>query len=107
KNLRNALTVGEGPVLRWDILGVRRYTHRLVKYLVAEHTSAGKLGLASFFGILIGTSPFFGLHLFLCLFVAMAFRLNKVAVYAVANVSIPPLAPFIMFANYQVGYLLA
>lgn len=54
-------------------------------------------------GAVVGCSPLFGLHLFVCIALAWALRLNQVAVYAAANVSIPPLVPFIGFASVQLG----
>ena len=81
----------------------REQLHRLGKLVVTEHTSAGRVGWAVAIGVLIGCSPFYGLHILLCLGVAWALRLNKLIVYAAAHVSTPPLAPFIGFASIQLG----
>ena len=71
--------------------------------IAREHGSPGKLWVACIVGAVIGSTPFFGLHLLLCIGAAVALRLNRVAVYAAANISIPPLAPFLAAACIEVG----
>jgi uncharacterized protein (DUF2062 family)/SAM-dependent methyltransferase len=71
-----------------------------------EHTTPRRLGAAVAVGILVGCSPFFGLHFWIGLGLSFLFRLNKVAVLLGSQVSIPPLAPFLGFASVQVGALL-
>jgi len=76
---------------------------RFVRKLAAEHGSPSRLFAACVIGGMIGSTPFFGLHLPICIGAALLFRLNKVAVYGAANISIPPIAPFLAFACIQVG----
>jgi uncharacterized protein (DUF2062 family)/2-polyprenyl-3-methyl-5-hydroxy-6-metoxy-1,4-benzoquinol methylase len=57
-------------------------------------------------GVLIGCSPFFGLHLWLGLLAAYLLRLNKLAVVLGAQISIPPVAPLLGFASVQAGAFL-
>jgi len=71
-----------------------------------EHASPRRLGAAVAVGILVGCSPFFGLHFWIGLGLAFLLRLNKVAVMLGSQVSIPPLAPFLGFASVQVGALI-
>jgi uncharacterized protein (DUF2062 family)/SAM-dependent methyltransferase len=78
----------------------------LAERLWREHASAHRLGLAVGVGILIGCTPFFGLHLWLGLGIAIGLRLNKVAVFLGSQISLPPLAPFVGFASVQVGWIL-
>lgn len=76
---------------------------RFVRRIASEHASPGRLFAACVVGAIVGSTPFFGLHLVLCIAVASLLRLNRVAVYAAANVSIPPLAPALAFACIEVG----
>jgi SAM-dependent methyltransferase len=76
---------------------------RVIARIAREHGSPGRLFFACVVGGMIGATPFFGLHFFLAVGVAMALRLNRVAVYAAANISIPPLAPFLAIACIEVG----
>ncbi|MSP62098.1 MAG: DUF2062 domain-containing protein [Myxococcales bacterium] len=71
--------------------------------LLAEHSDPGQLAAAVLVGAIAGCTPLFGLHFPLCLALAWVLRLNKVTVYLAANISIPPLAPFLGFASVQIG----
>jgi uncharacterized protein (DUF2062 family) len=82
---------------------VRKRIHELWLKLLAEHAAPSRLAAAVFVGCVVGTSPFLGLHFFICLFFAFVLRLNKVVVYAAANISIPPIAPLLAFASAQLG----
>lgn len=71
--------------------------------ILAAHTSPGALALAVYVGAVAGCMPVFGVHFVLCLGLARLLRLNAAAMYAAANISIPPLIPFIGFASVQLG----
>ena len=75
----------------------------LWRRLLNEHAAPGRLGAAVAVGVVVGCSPFFGLHLWIGLGLAWALRLNRVAVILGSNISVPPLTPFIAFASVQVG----
>lgn len=71
---------------------------------IAEaNASPSRLFAACVVGAILGSTPFFGLHFFLCVCAAWLLRLNPVAVYGAANISIPPIAPFLAFACISVG----
>lgn len=89
-----------------DLFGVRASLTRLAWFVRHEHSSPGRLAGAVLLGVFIGCSPFFGLHLALCLLLGLLLRLNKLIVYAAANISLPVFAPFLIFACLQVGSLL-
>lgn len=68
-----------------------------------------RMGLALSIGVgtFIGCLPLYGLHLWLCLAICVPLRLDSVAAYFAANISNPLVAPFLVFAELQVGsYLL-
>jgi len=80
---------------------LRRWPSRLLH----EHGSPTRLGAAVAFGVWIGCTPFYGLQTVVGLALATALRLNRLAVLLGMQISIPPLAPFLLFANAQVGAL--
>lgn len=74
-----------------------------VAKIAEANASPSRLFAACVVGAILGSTPFFGLHFFLCMGAAALLRLNPVAVYGAANISIPPLAPFLAFACIEVG----
>ncbi|RKS53146.1 uncharacterized protein (DUF2062 family) [Gillisia mitskevichiae] len=67
---------------------------------------AHKKAAAIALGVFVGISPFWGLHTLLVFILAASFKLNKVIAFLFSNISIPPLIPIIIYASYQVGYVL-
>ena len=53
----------------------------------------------SFFGVL----PIWGFQLIIGIPIAILFRLNKVLFITAANISIPPVIPFIIYASFLMG----
>lgn len=76
---------------------------RAVATIAEANASPPRLFAACVIGGILGSTPFFGLHFFLCVGAAWILRLNPVAVYGAANISIPPIAPFLAFACISVG----
>lgn len=74
-----------------------------LRRLLDAHTTPGRLALAVFVGAVVGSTPLFGFHFFLCVAVAWLLRLNQVTVYAAANVSVPPMVPLLGYASVEVG----
>jgi uncharacterized protein (DUF2062 family)/SAM-dependent methyltransferase len=84
----------------------KRFTKSLrdVLYkLRTEGTSPEKQAGAVAAGVLIGCSPFYGLHLALCLLFARLFRLNPALTYLAAHVSLPGLWPLLVLAELETG----
>ena len=54
-------------------------------------------------GAFIGCLPFFGFHLLLTILVGRVLHLNRLKMYAAANLSNPVMAPFLIFAEVQTG----
>lgn len=77
---------------------------RSIAKIAEANASPTKLFVACVIGAILGSTPFFGLHFFLCVGAAALLRLNPVAVYGAANISIPPIAPFLAFACIDVGH---
>jgi glycosyltransferase involved in cell wall biosynthesis len=55
------------------------------------------------FGVFMGIIPIWGIQLGTAIFLAILFRLNKALVIIAANISLPPMIPFIIFASYKMG----
>lgn len=60
---------------------------------------AASVGLGLFFGVL----PIWGFQMIVAFFVASIFKLNRVVVLAVSNISLPPMIPVIILASYFLG----
>jgi uncharacterized protein (DUF2062 family) len=56
-------------------------------------------------GLAVGTTPFYGLHLWIVLALCLPLRLDAALAYLAANVSIPPAIPFILLAEVEIGAL--
>jgi uncharacterized protein (DUF2062 family)/protein-L-isoaspartate O-methyltransferase len=77
--------------------------HRIAMAILAEHIDPLRVGLAVWLGIVVGFTPFYGFHFFICVGFAFLFRLNKVIVYAAAHISSPPFVPLLAFTSVQLG----
>ncbi len=78
---------------------------QLVVAALTERSTPARLGWAVGLGCVVGSTPFYGFHLPLCVAVATLFRVNRAVTYFGANISIPPLLPFILFGSLQLGTL--
>jgi uncharacterized protein (DUF2062 family)/trans-aconitate methyltransferase len=75
----------------------------LLYRLRTEGDTPGRQAGAVALGVLIGCSPFYGLHLALCIVFARLLRLNRALTYLAAHVSLPGLWPLLVFGEIQVG----
>lgn len=82
---------------------LRRRLRRHWRTLVSEHATPNRLGVAIGIGVFFGASPFYGLQIFLCIVTAMVLRLNKLAMLAGAQISAPPMTPFLIYGSLQLG----
>lgn len=71
----------------------------LLKSRRAPHESATALGL----GVFIGCTPFYGLHSLIVAAVSVVLRLNAGVLFLGSQISIPPLAPFLVFFSIKLG----
>ncbi len=82
---------------------LRERIHSLWRQVITEHNTPGQVGGAVGVGLFLGTLPLYGFHLPLCLAAAWLLKLNKITVYLAANISIPPIAPFLIAAGIAIG----
>ena len=71
----------------------------LLKQVATEQNSPAQLGAAVAMGIIIGTTPFYGFHLGICIVIATLLRLNRALTYLAANISLPWVIPFLLFGQ--------
>jgi uncharacterized protein (DUF2062 family) len=83
--------------------GVRRALLELLYKLRTEGESPGRMAAAVGVGVFIGTSPWYGLHLALCIVAARIFRLNQFVTYLAAHVSLPGVWPLLVLGEIQFG----
>jgi uncharacterized protein (DUF2062 family) len=87
-------------------LGEGKFSRELRDLLYKMRTegmSPGKQAGAVALGVFIGCTPFYGLHLPLCLVFAKLFRLNPALTYLAAHVSVPGSTPFLLMAELETG----
>jgi uncharacterized protein (DUF2062 family) len=56
-----------------------------------------------FVGVLVGTTPLYGLHFLLVMGICLPLRLDVAIAYVASNVSLPIFAPFINTAEVEIG----
>lgn len=93
-----------GAIRRGTLIDrLRQRLRQLGRELLHQHTQPGELAAAVLLGCVVGCTPLFGLHLPLCIALAWLFGLNQLVVYGAANISIPPLVPFLGLASVEIG----
>jgi glycosyltransferase involved in cell wall biosynthesis len=73
--------------------------------VVAAHESTNKKALSVGVGLFFGIVPIWGFQFALAIFSAIYFKLNKVIVGLSAQISVPPLIPFVLYASVKTGEL--
>jgi uncharacterized protein (DUF2062 family)/SAM-dependent methyltransferase len=71
--------------------------------LRTEGAGAARETAAVAIGIFIGCLPVYGFHLLLCWIAGVALGLNRLKMYLAANISNPLVAPWLLFAEIQIG----
>jgi uncharacterized protein (DUF2062 family) len=85
------------------IFSLRKRIHELAGQMVRAHVAPPRVAAAVLLGCIVGCTPLFGLHIFICIALAWLLRLNQVIVYGAANLSVPPMIPLVGFASVQLG----
>ncbi|HEV7668779.1 MAG TPA: DUF2062 domain-containing protein [Thermoanaerobaculia bacterium] len=84
----------------------RRTLAELHVRLRTEGEAPARQAAAIGVGLFIGCSPFYGFHFPLCVFAARVLRLSQLKTYLASNVSLPFIAPFLFYAEIEVGRFL-
>jgi uncharacterized protein (DUF2062 family) len=72
--------------------------------LMKIHNTPKHIALGVAIGVFIGVTPLYGFHTILAIIAAILIhQTNKIAILIGSNISIPPTAPFISWAGYEIG----
>jgi len=87
---------------------IKKLNKKNVKYFIKNNLlnpeeSNIRKAIAVSFGIFMGILPVWGYQLILAIVLAHVFKLNKFIVIVTANISIPPMIPFVLFASFKTG----
>lgn len=97
-----ATVVPAGPAVH----RLLRPIYNLHVRLRTEGDSPGRQAAAVGIGLFVGCSPFYGLHLAICVALASLLRLNRIQTYLAAQISVPVVAPFLLLGEIEAGRLL-
>ncbi len=75
------------------------------EYLLSPEESFRKRSFSVGFGVFMGIVPIWGYQFASALFLAHLMRLNKMLVGLAAQISIPPMIPFILYGSFLMGDL--
>ena len=90
------------------IMILRKFTWKNFKKMwkeeiVAAHESAGNKAISVGVGLFFGIVPIWGFQFALAIITAVFFKLNKFIVGLTAQISVPPMIPFILYASVKTG----
>ena len=72
-------------------------------YILDKNESNKKIILSVMFGVFMGIVPIWGYQLITAILLAYLLKLNKAIVIIAANISIPPMIPFILYGSFVTG----
>lgn len=86
----------------------RKYRSKPLKQIIREDiigsdTPNYKIALSVSFGIFMGILPIWGYQLVVGFFFAHLLKINKAIFFITANISLPPMIPFILYLSYVTG----
>lgn len=71
--------------------------------VIAAHEDSRKKALSVGVGLFFGIVPIWGFQFALAIFTAVFFKLNKIIVGLTAQISVPPMIPFVLYASVKTG----
>lgn len=87
--------------------GERKSLHRILRDFFSEHAHEPvRLAWAVGLGLFCGIAPIWGYQMLVAAALAHFLRLNKAIALLASNISIPPLAPFILYGSLALGHWL-
>lgn len=86
--------------------GLRAGLAALVARLRGGELTRARLARSVALGLFVGCTPLYGFHIWLVLATAAPLRLDTLVAYVASNISIPPMIPFLLFSEAQVGTFL-
>lgn len=91
------------PVMLVRSINFRNLKRVWREEVVAAHETPKKKALSVGVGLFFGIVPIWGFQFALAIFTAIFFKLNKVIVGLSAQISVPPLIPFVLYASIKTG----
>jgi len=83
--------------------GIKRF---FMRELLQTQDSNKKIAMSLGFGFFMGVFPVWGFQMLITVALAIPFKLNKTIALIAANISIPPVIPFIIYFSFLRGGLL-
>ncbi len=107
-SILNTLLVLYCLLWRWPVNFCRKLTWTNIRAFIDRNIihspeSNARIAAAIGFGVFMGVMPIWGYQMICAFTLAHLFRLNKVITLVSANISLPPLIPFIIFGGYWTG----
>lgn len=93
------------PVRLFKKLSYRSFTAFLKEQFLKKDESSATKAFSIGFGVFMGIFPVWGFQMLIGLVFAQMLKLNKAIFLVAANISIPPIVPFILFLSYEMGGL--
>lgn len=91
------------PVMLVRKMNLKNFKRVWKEEVVAAHESAEKKALSVGVGLFFGIVPIWGFQFALAIFAAVFFKLNKIIVGLTAQISVPPMIPFVLYASVKTG----
>lgn len=93
---------------RWPVNFFRKLSWKNIKSFIDRNIihspeSNARIASAIGFGVFMGVMPIWGYQMICAFALAHILKLNKVITLVAANISLPPLIPFIIFGGYWTG----
>ncbi|MFW5793102.1 MAG: DUF2062 domain-containing protein [Bacteroidota bacterium] len=87
---------------------IRKFRKKKIRQIIKEdiiksNTPNHIIAISIGFGIFMGITPIWGYQLAIGLLLAHFLKLNKAVVFLAANISLPPIMPFILYLSYVTG----
>jgi len=91
------------PVSFFRNIWKKEFWLRVKDLVMVPDESVARKAISIGFGVFMGIIPIWGFQLVTAIFLSFLFKLNKALVVIGANISIPPLLPFVLFGSYKMG----
>ncbi len=96
-------------VFYWHpVMLIRKIKKKSLKQLIDEHIlsidhSNARITAALMVGIFFGVAPIWGFQMLSIVGICMLFNLNKPLALLIAQISLPPLIPFVIYLSFKIG----
>ncbi|MES2566239.1 MAG: DUF2062 domain-containing protein [Bacteroidota bacterium] len=94
------------PVMILRSINFKNFKRVWKEEVIASHESPEKKALSVGIGLFFGIVPIWGFQFALAILAAVFFKLNKVIVGLTAQISVPPMIPFVLYASVKTGEII-